>query len=208
MKQGHAIGSDASNRYIEQLAHSAPNSANYQVRGNHEGGKEKSFHPHGARGGQVWAWLPVADQRSWFGDFFLVRFPVMAVVTPKKRKVPFAPDHKFLTLSVCCVSSPQAWGEKKKFTLDCVLNPIDAVDDAGKPIKLLQFTQVDDFGAANRAGCSTGEVLVQLNGKNIFSFDDLKACIDDINKNKLTSVSIVVQGMNGQRESTITGAPI
>jgi len=104
--------------------------------------------------------------------------------------------------------SPQPWGEKKKFTLDCVLNPIEAQDEDGNAITLLQFTQVDDFGAANRAGASVGEVLVQLNGKNINSFDDLKACIDDINKSKLSSVPVVFQGVNGQRESTITGAPM
>jgi len=129
MKDGHKIGADASNQYIEQLANFAPDAGNKQT-----------------------------------------------------------------------------FGEKAKFTLDCMLNPTEATDEDGKPVTLLQFTQVDEFGSTGYAGVQVGEALVSMNGTPIFGFDDLKAALAKIHEKHETIANIVVAGSNGTREVQVVGA--
>jgi len=99
----------------------------------------------------------------------------------------------------------QKFGEEKKFTLDCMLNPVDAKDEKGATVTVLQFTQIDEKGTTGLAGCQVGEALTMLHGVQVNSFEDLNQAISSIHKQNLGVVEATVQGPKGPREVTLRG---
>mmetsp|Transcript_2711 Transcript_2711/g.6908 ORF Transcript_2711/g.6908 Transcript_2711/m.6908 type:complete len:433 (-) Transcript_2711:70-1368(-) len=100
----------------------------------------------------------------------------------------------------------QEFGQKAKFTLDCLLNPAEAQDENGDKVTLLQFTQVDEHGAAGYAGIQVGEALVSMNGTPIFNFDDLKAVLKGIHERDEIVANCVIAGPSGNRDVQVVGA--